>query len=512
MASRAADDFEAFDDPFEEDRLCSADSPFGEGAQGLGAVRRRRVIAFVGVGLLLLGSLVAYERISQQHSPSIEPLIQIDDIDSLGWRVIDASANYPLSYTSSAGLVETFFTANKSKSVTLLIQRMDPTFADDSNLGSWTPNPITPGEATRANTRVFDTGGKALNAYWVEPELAVSVSLQTTSLTPDEADRFVSYLFASPDIRASGYNTRDRSYTHSVRPSPSHASTGPVAFVTLESTDTPGMIVNIVAGRTEPQTPQQAPIQFGEQPPTTTQTLRSGHLFTSFSGFRPWLNGTWTDGDATFTVTAGRRAADYSEPNRQGQRAYPNFDYPDFAASDTFTTANRTAIVDLLANVRAGSPSQWKTLIAALQDEPFRLPIQRTLRVGENELLIRSDPTKKLSPGYMCSRIVCAPIYFQNITQSSDLIIDGHWWHFEKVGSVEKKPTWRISTGKPRLSAPGLSDEQQNADTRPPLAELTTVEDRSNRWNIWYGVDFGTRTVLVRRGDENNLLARPLAR
>ena len=76
------------------------------------------------------------------------------------------------------------------------------------------------------------------------------------------------------------------------------------------------------------------------------------------------------------------------------------------------------------------------------------------------------------------------------MTASSELLIDGHWWHVERIAVNESAPTWRTS---------------------PPSGPPPTYLAAAGSGLRWVAVDLGTKATLARRNDEPVALARPLA-
>lgn len=99
---------------------------------------------------------------------------------------------------------------------------------------------------------------------------------------------------------------------------------------------------------------------------------------------------------------------------------------------------------------------------------------------------------KDFVPGraFVCTQNSCSSVYFiEGPTQAADLLIEGHWWHFEELGINDKIPLWTTS---------------------PKLENPFTAEDNTKDRTRWFAIDLGPDTRLARSRNDGEILGRPL--
>jgi hypothetical protein len=441
---------------------------------------RRRLALVAGILAVLVVAGVAGIRYRQRPNASAPALLYVENLG--GWSVIDAGAYHPRAPHTSSALAQTFVSFDGARRVSLLFEP-NVSIKGDNGLGAFDP-PLLKG-ATLSQVRAYSDPccTNSVSAYWIEQH--GMITLRSDSMTSTETERFIRTLTAGDELGTDGYTTSDRGFRESHRIVHPTARNETSSSIMLQKSSDPALLVFISVRAVEPRSSPEISMLV-EQPPTTQVRLSSGRNLRTYSNSQPLIVGTWTDRAESFDVIAGPSSSMGAEPNLQGQQSYPGF-FPDHA----MTAKERADVLALLARVRVGTVDEWRTLTNGLQAKMRATPAERTLHVGDVALTLRTVPDSVENPGYLCNETVCTRIYFQFVTEAADLIINGHWWHFEKLGSAETPATWRTSP-----------------PAEPAAGAWPTAED-STTWNRWVGVDFGTKTLMARRGQENDLINRP---
>jgi hypothetical protein len=172
--------------------------------------------------------------------------------------------------------------------------------------------------------------------------------------------------------------------------------------------------------------------------------------------------------------------------SRQKQQNY----FPSGLSNAELSEAEKQEVFYLLARVRAGNADEWRSLTAGLQASMLQVPIQRSMRFESLEVTLRREKDSVPGRAYMCTKNTGASIYFiESLTQAADLLIDGHWWHFEELGIDDKIPEWTTS---------------------PKLKNSFTAEDNAKDRTRWYAIDLGPETRLARSRKDGEILGRPI--
>lgn len=460
-----------------------------------GRGRRRWLWAAVGV---LCGVVVASVSVAVVHRPApvSDPLVYVEGLGS-DWRVVGSTAFVAPRFRMARTLVQRYVSGDGRRRVSLAVSDDDYGSAErDFSSPTTVPIAFSRSMAARVDARASEvpkvdfSRGPSLkvraSSFWAEN--GRSVSLFSEGMSTQDVNLFMRGLRPSGDLLADAYGPVDGMALSSVS-IPSSDERGPSSVVVLERG---AVAIQIMVSRIDNRELQDLRTANDPGDERVTVPLGDGRTLRMTEFPYGGFFGSFDDGPFQFQVSAGPFRTGDPGP-RTGQRFWPVvFRGTGPSGSDRFDARDRAYVFDLLRRVRVGSATEWQSLNAAVQSEMARLPIDRTPGlVASTILTIRRDPKQNFDPGVICTPTVCAPIYYQGATQSADLIVDGRWWHFEKLGAGEQDPEWETSPESVR--------------------QLVSVVEEIEPRGRWYGVDFGTDIRLARTTPNGEILGRPLA-
>ena len=203
---------------------------------------------------------------------------------------------------------------------------------------------------------------------------------------------------------------------------------------------------------------------------------------------------------------------------RMGSQASRSQGAPEPFFNGPSSAADNAKVEILLDALKIGTSKQWSKQLIQLQPDIWAEANQTSnsggvttddlraqklgflgrtrLTIGPNELHLVGPAIHGKAVG-LCTTTLCTRIYYSadSFTYSADLIIDGHWWHFENLFTKEDEPTFRTSP-----SSTGGGDVMIY-----PKAEAGL--DKSYRW---WGIDFGPDVQAARRNEQRELFLRPV--
>jgi hypothetical protein len=451
------------------------------------SIRKKFVRVLLAVALVAAsGALSARLLWRRQHAG---PALLYADRYSTEWRVSEASSFTPAKIRTPPTLVQTFTSLDRSESISLIIADYRDWSAEPDFRSVQTPERGAPKRAEAIVSAIPKRSGVdsgLVVAFWQEGTFGVT--LRSDSIDAARAKSFVQGLVETDDLIGRGYEPTD-GFVESrsvIAPSISNEVSASVTFTS--EAQGPSMPLTVTVNVLRDASKQYRQLQdVNGDIEGSGKPFGTGRTFRSYRTLASGLYGLFEENKYTYFVAAYREGEnDLLHRGREGQRSY----FQGFGDGE-LSEADQKDVFFLLGHVRAGSADEWRSLTAGLQASMLQVPIQRSMRFGPLEVTLRRE--KDFVPGraFMCTQNTCASLYFiESLTQAADLLVDGHWWHFEELGMDEKIPPWTTS---------------------PKLENAFTAEDNTKDRTRWYAIDLGPETRLARSRKDGEILGRPIA-
>jgi hypothetical protein len=438
--------------------------------------------------VVVLGSGAASAKLLWPHKRKPDPLLYSDRYAS-DWRVTEASSFTPARIRTPQTLVQTFKRLDTLQTVSLIV-------TDNRN---WSAEPELPsgqapprGSPNRSAAQVSvvpgNTSSKRQQAVSFWKEGLYDVFLRSDSMSSVRAGTFLRGLVPTDDLLTRGYEPQE-GFEETRRVIPASTSNDVSASITFTNkTQNPkiplAVTINVLRDASREYLQLQelnGGIEKSGKPFGNRREFRNYRTFTA------GLFGLFEEDKYTYFVSAFRQDSDFTRPNRQGQRNY----FSGTFNSRELSESDQDDVFFLLAHVRAGDADEWRSLTGELQASMLQVPVQRTMRFGSQEVTLRRETDFVPGRAYMCTKNTCASLYnIEYLKQAADLLLDGHWWHFEELGVDDKIPVWTTS---PKALRPFVAEDDAKDRTR------------------WYAIDLGSDTRLARSRKDGEILGRPIA-
>ena len=301
-----------------------------------------------------------------------------------------------------------------------------------------------------AHAQVMDNGSAGVQAHWREQ--GHDVFMESRGLSVAKVRILVAGLVPRTDFLQSGFESPGwtESHTGGVGATPAADMQG-VTMLGFQSTEHPQEFVTVRAVPVSPtEHSEPVPIASGER-----FALRNG--ITARVRHRPTSAMVWWDEKAGVVVNMMSN-----------------------------NTAAVTPMKELAKSFLMGDARQW---VAAAK--PFHRSLAQGARIDTFTLgsLPVTVHAARMASGVVCVRTICTMIDLPGPgVESADLIVAGHWWHFDHTPSTYPAPTWR---------------------TAPATALGATYETVRQNYT-WRALDLGTAGRALRRGDDDFAFTRPL--
>jgi hypothetical protein len=431
------------------------------------------------------------------------------------WELVDAKAFVAFPSIGPTAVAQRFATADKTINILIGTNTDDSRYSDPS-LGNKPPERNAP-EMLRKDSKaqVMGTPGetqsqtkdKGLFKYWGERK--TSSFMQSYGLSANDADAFANALTPRTNLAKDGWASPNAKFIETTfRPD---LSASDRSGSTLEFRLRENHALRVIVASSKAIDAQMLDFYWGLGPNPITVTLPSGRVLNRLRD-APSSAYYWSDGTNSSFAQTGL-LLDTAPPPIPTNQGLPQAFFRDGAP--TKDTAAIEALLDALNN---GNAKLWRRQLTKLRPETWTPELQAsntasvttddlrqqklgvlprtTLTIGSNRLELAGGAVHGKAVG-LCTKTLCTRIYRDQAssTDSADVIIDGHWWHFENLATNEDEPTFRTS--------PAAAD---GGDTTVfPTADAAL--DKSYRW---WGIDFGTKVQAARRNEQRDLFLRPV--
>jgi hypothetical protein len=429
------------------------------------------------------------------------------------WELIDAKAFVSFPSIGPSVVAQRFTNADKTITIRLGTNSNDSRYSDPA-LGVKRPDPY-PLEASRKDSKAEAMGGpgetegqtkgKSLFKIWGEQK--TFTFMQSFGLSAKEADSFANDLRPRTNLAKDGWASPDARFIERVFHPDVSAGSGYGS--TLEFWLKSNHALRVIVSSTKAIDPQTLDFYWG--PDQQTVKLASGRVLKRTQN-NPSFGYQWTEGaNSSFAQTG--LLLDSIPPPPAGNQGTPQ---PFFGSPSTASDLAKAET--LLDALKIGNAKLWREQLTQLRPINWAVEVQHSnlstvttddlraqklgvlnrtfLEISPNQLQLVGSVVHGKAVG-LCSKTICTRIYrdSEGSTDSADLLIDGHWWHFENLATNEDEPTFRTS--------PASTDSGDV--TIYPTAEAAL--DKSYRW---WGIDFGTDVQAARRNEQRELLLRPV--
>jgi hypothetical protein len=456
-----------------------AGAPVGSRA----VARRNKYVPILAAAALLLGSGALSARILWREKSSSPALLYAERY-STEWEVSEANSFTPGRVRTPPTLVQTFTSVDEKENASLTVADYRNRSAEPEFAQSGTEDSGAPKRADAVVSSLLANGpNEKSQSISIWQEGPYRVLLRSSSTNVDWVKRMVKSLKPTDDLILRGYRTPE-GFKEGLRALPAETSNDVSASVTFRNEDRKlSVTINVV---------RNASRHYIEMQEVSGDFSGEGRSFGRGRTFRPYRTfgygvvGLFVEGTYTYFVAASRDNDNAEPGNRQGQRDYFHGRFGSGELSD----ADELELFLLLGHVRAGNADEWRSLTAGLQSQMLQIPETRSLRFGSLDVTLRQEKKDFIGGHtYMCTKNSCSSLYNIENTQAADLLIDGHWWHFEELLFDGKIPTWTTS---PKMKA--------------PFTAADNAQDRTR----WYAIDLGPDTRLARSRKDGEILGRPI--
>jgi hypothetical protein len=519
-----AADYETHSPDFSTERLVTRpETEFTEaGAADDGAIDKRLrkrwsilvagfgVVCVLAAGAIPVGRELLKAKTSTQRS--IGFLIAKDIPEE--WELIDAKAFVSFPSIGPTVVAQRFTNADKTITILLSTNSNGKQQYSDPALGVKQPDEY-PFEQSRRESKAQVMGGpgqsqertksKSLFKFWGEQK--TFSYMQSDGLTREGADSFAAALTPRANLAKEGWASRDARFIETaflpdVSSSDRYQST-------LEFWLKSNHALRVTVSSSKAVDPQTLDFYWG--PNLQTVTLGSGRVLRKTQN-NPLPGYQWYEGkNSSFAQTS--LLLDTMTPPPSGTQGVPQA----FLGASP-STQDLAKVEGLLDALHIGNVKLWRKQLAELRPINWDAAVQSSnlnavttedlraqklgvlnrtsLQIDPNQLELMGSAVHGKAVG-LCTKILCTRIYrdSESTTDSADLLIDGHWWHFENLATNEDEPTFRTSP-----SSTGGGDVMIF-----PTAEAAL--DKSYRW---WGIDFGTEVQAARRNEQRELFLRPI--
>jgi hypothetical protein len=357
----------------------------------------------------------------------------------------------------------------------------------------------TPGD-TRSQTK-----DKGLFKYWAEQK--TSSFMQSYGLSARDADAFANALTPRMNLAKDGWASPNPRFIETTFHPDLSASDR--AGSTLEFWLKANHALRVIASSARAIDTQTSNFYWGTD--ELSVKLPSGRVVMS-SPNRPGSAYHWTDrANLTFAQTGLLLdPAMLPTPSTQG--------VPQPFFRDPAPAKDSAAIETLLGTLQIGNAKLWREQLTKLRPINWTGEVQSSnlssattedlralklgvlprtlLTIGPNRLELTGNNVHGKAVG-LCTKTLCTRIYSDqpSSTYSADLVVDGHWWHFENLATNEDEPTFRTS--------PAAADGGD-------ITVFPTADAALDKFYRWWGIDFGTKVQAARRNEQRDLFLRPV--